>query len=329
MKTIITLGSRLSGSSAVFDYLNGREDIIDPLMGEELLIIQSPYGILSFLSTAYEAFHPLIASEALDKLEWFLDKAGYRTREFKCGYNMKQNIPHYHEKVKRYIRSITSINYYHKNAYAVFMKHSWWKCVAIDIAGRLFTTKFKAQPQRLPVSKDLYLTATRDFTTSLFEECVSEYPNAIGLIIHQAGSYFCPEKSLEIFKNAYIIVISRDPRDQFIEWKQSNVLGMKPDVNTYIQWYKIAMSYDDIKNKDDNNPRIKRIRFEDFVLNHEYEKEQLCCFLGLDPNIQSNYDPKKSAKNIGKYKRGSHEGLLTENEKMIIESELPQYLFNN
>ena len=44
-KYIIVLGTTFSGSRAVFDYLNGRGDLYDPLFGEEYLLSCEVYSI--------------------------------------------------------------------------------------------------------------------------------------------------------------------------------------------------------------------------------------------------------------------------------------------
>ena len=46
-KFIITLGTFYSGAGAVHDFLTGRDDSYDPLNGEEYLLPQVPYGIMS------------------------------------------------------------------------------------------------------------------------------------------------------------------------------------------------------------------------------------------------------------------------------------------
>jgi len=320
MKTIIILGSNYSGSSAIFDYLSGRNDILDPFRSKELFIVESPYGILPFMSTVYDAIYPPVATEALDKLEWMLNRAANPYRSYRgctCGYDLNNVIPKYQEKVQKYIESITEVHYTFRNQHFMLIK-PWWKCLITSIA-ELFSSSNTVSQQRLPVSKERFLAATKEFLHSLSEETSQKNPDAKGMVIDQAGSYWCPEKSLEIFNNAYVIKVSRDPRDQFISFRVST--GMK-DVNTFVQWYKTIWAYDSIQT-DRQDPHIKRIRFEDFVRDHEREREQLCSFLEIDPTVQSSYQPELSAKRIGKYK---NKNLLSTTEKKFIEDELEDYI---
>jgi len=317
MKTIIILGSNYSGSSAIFDYLSGRNDILDPFKSKELFIVESPYGILPFMSTVYDAIYPPVATEALDKLEWMLNRAAYPYRGFTCGYDLNNAIPKYQEKVQKYIESITEVHYTFRNQHFMLIK-PWWKCLITSIA-ELFSLSNNFPQQRLPVSKEQFLAATKEFLHSLSEEIIQDNPDATGMVIEQAGSYWCPEKSLEIFNNAYVIKVSRDPRDQYISFRVST--GMK-DVKTFVHWYKNIMAYDSIQT-DRQDPHIKRIRFEDFVRDHECEREQLCSFLKIDPTVQSSYQPERSVKRIGKYK---NKNLLSTTEIKFIEDELEDYI---
>jgi hypothetical protein len=46
-KFVITLGTFYSGAGAVYDFFSDRNDSHDPLNGEEYLLPQVPYGIMS------------------------------------------------------------------------------------------------------------------------------------------------------------------------------------------------------------------------------------------------------------------------------------------
>ncbi|WP_253489412.1 sulfotransferase [Methanocalculus alkaliphilus] len=316
---IIVLGSNKSGSSAVFDYLAGRADIADPLQGQELSIMQNPYGILSFISAVYESYYPTIGAELLDKLEWMLYRAGYPRRGYTCGYGLKNIIPDYNHKVKKYINEITDIQY--PFAYQHYMLNaSKLRILKTIILESILKNKITTC-QRIPVSKEQFITITKDFLLSLLEHRIYVSDTIRGVIINQAGSYWCPEKSLDLFHNPRLIVVSRDPRDQFAELKVKKGLT---DVKTFVSWYKSIMALKSINYGCTNyNTNIIYIQFEDFVLKHEQERERLCSFLGIETDVISTFQPGISAKNIGKYHRE-----LSVAEYKYIEKHLESYIVN-
>lgn len=313
--SIIVLGSNYSGSGAVFDYLAGRGDILDPLDGKELNIIHNPYGILPFISTVYDSFYPTVAAEALDKLEWILKQGGYPKRGYNCGYNLEKYIPDYQIKIQHYINNITEVRYPFRSQHFI-LNQPRWKCLVITLAERIFQRRYTSI-QRLPVSKERFLSATSDFLFSLIQERIEKHPDAKGSILNQAGSYWCPEKSLEIFKNPRVIIVSRDPRDQFVSLKKKKGLT---DVKIFVQWYLSVMKHNSDE-QDHFSSNIIKIQYEDFVLNHDLEKGRLCSFLNIDPTVPSDYRSDHSARNIGKYN-----DALSNYEIQYIEDNLKDYI---
>ena len=53
---IIVLGTTFSGSGAVFDYLNGRGDLYEPLFGQEYLLPILPNGLMTLEAISDKAF---------------------------------------------------------------------------------------------------------------------------------------------------------------------------------------------------------------------------------------------------------------------------------
>ena len=64
-KYIIILGTTGSGSGAVFDYLNGRDDLYNPLVDQEYPLPMLPNGLMSLEAISGNAFDPAITEYAL------------------------------------------------------------------------------------------------------------------------------------------------------------------------------------------------------------------------------------------------------------------------
>jgi len=306
-KDIIVLGSGFSGSGAVFDYLAGRRDIADPLRGTEMNILQMPHGIFSFESAVYDSFFPPVATEFLNRLEWVLTRAAYPRGVLTRGSYLEAFIPEYRSFVKTYIDSITQIKYPF-NYYYFFLGWPRWKCLCRNVVEHL-TGKVTVNAQRAPVSRGEFHRLTRSFLKTLVNNASDSVSGTEGVVLDQAGSYWCPERSLAFFDDPYVIKVARDPRDQFVELKRFK--GMK-DVETFVDWYNTMMGFD--RGSVSSYPeRVLLVNFEDFVLDHEEEKGRLCAFLGIDSDVESEYSTSASVSNVGIYKN-----ILTDYEKNYI-----------
>lgn len=313
--TISVLGAQYSGSGAVFEYLSGRPDVCDPLRGKEVSIVQSPYGILSFYLTVYKSFYPVAASESLSRLEWLLRKADRPKRGAFQGYNLGAFVPHYQQKVSRYLEQIVAVEYQFRSQFHWLNK----KPVRSYFETRFDRLRRQARfhVESLPVSEDAFVKATREFLASLGEEVIQENIHSAAILYNQAGSYWCPELSALLLPHVRgIITVSRDPRDQFAELKVNKGIT---DVNTFIMWHQQTFNK---RNRTANvrDSTVYDVRFEDFVRDHENQVKRLCAFLEIDCSLQSSYEPALSKKNIGKYRE-----QLTDFEIKTIERSLTDF----
>jgi len=315
--TIVVLGSGYSGSGAVFDYLAGRSDIHDPFNGVELPIIQNPYGIIHFQTSVYESYYPPLGSEALSQLELFLKKADRDSRGVRRGYGLGKVINNYQNRVDAYINSITDMEFPFVNQF-FFVKLGVLELLREKIK-HAFIQKKKAFLQRIPVSQDIFIRETRFFITELTRDGLENNNNVRGVVLNQAGSYWCPEKILPLYNNPRIILVNRDPRDQFAELKEKKGLD---DVSTFVNWYKGVMKMRSAAYLS-LSEQIIEIQFECFVLEHNYETEKLNGFLGLETERESTYQPYLSKPNIGKFNKE-----LTKSEVQHIENSLSEYLYS-
>ena len=71
---IIVLGTTFSGSGAVFDYLNGRGDLYEPLCGQEYLLPILPDGLMTLEAISDKAFDPATTEHALIQFENIANK---------------------------------------------------------------------------------------------------------------------------------------------------------------------------------------------------------------------------------------------------------------
>ena len=169
----------------------------------------------------------------------------------------------------------------------------------------------KIPQTRLLVSQNKFVTATKKLHDKIFKVVAESRP----VLLNQAGSGWNPIESTKYFSNRRIVLVNRDPRDQFLEIKQYKKANSVLD---FIDWYK-DMRQRLKKIKDDN---LIQIQFEDFVYNNDKMVNILCDHISISSEVFSKYQPDLSKINIGKYKKS-----LTHEELNIIEHHLSEYIY--
>jgi len=164
---------------------------------------------------------------------------------------------------------------------------------------------------RLLVSQEDLILAAQKLHNKLFQKNSGKRP----ILLNQAGSGWNPIESTKYFLNRKVILVTRDPRDQFAELKQFRKII---SVDGFIDWYKELQR----RLKEINNPNILFLSFEDFVNKNEKMVSVLCEHFSITSNILSSYDPNLSKKNIEKYQK-----ILSKKEIDTIESSLSEYIY--
>jgi hypothetical protein len=99
---------------------------------------------------------------------------------------------------------------------------------------------------------------------------------------------------LSILDTAKLIVVDRDPRDQYIDltlkqeldpiMKRESWRGPPDDlVKDFIRWYRIR--HEMFHRGSRSSERLLVIKFEDLVLKYETTVQSICAFLGCDPSL--------------------------------------------
>ena len=90
------------------------------------------------------------------------------------------------------------------------------------------------------------------------------------------------------------------------------------NIKLFIKWYKNLMKF--VENNK-NSKEIINIKYENFLINHQFEAKRLLKFLNLKPTKQSNFNLQNSKINIFKAEKN-----LTKKELRLIEKKLKKYL---
>ena len=308
---IIVLGTNYSGSGVVYDYLSGRGDLNDPLQGTEYQLPQMPNGLMTLEAASKNAFHPGTIDFVLTNFEKTCKKLAATKKYWRYGKGYSSKLPIFELEIKKFVEEICSAHF--------SMQLHWHELINTQSPVLYFIKKLKnrisinktAPKTRLLVSQNNFIVAAQKFHNKLFKREFANNP----ILLNQAGSGWNPIESTKYFLNRKIILVTRDPRDQFAELKQFKKAN---GVEDFVNWYKELQR----RLEEIDNPDILILRFEDFVKNYNKNINILCQYISLDPNITSNYDVNFSKNNIGKYQQ-----QLEKKEIDLIESNLSEYIY--
>ncbi len=308
-KYIIVLGTTFSGSRAVFDYLIGRGDINDPLGGQEYLLPILPNGLMALESVSDKSFDPATAEYVLREFKSIADKLiNYWTKMSK-DKNLIKKIPFYKKLIEEFINDVSIADFPMRLLWREELLRSPFEIFVEKIQRRIGFKK-KVSQTRLIKSKEELVIAAQKMHDKMFRSNEDDRP----ALLDQGGSGWNPIESTKYFLDCKIVLVTRDPRDQFAEIKYYK---NGTSVNGFVDWYKEMQR----RLKKINDPKVLIISFEDFVLKNKKFTEVLCNHLSLSLDNLSNYKPDISKKNIAKFKQ-----YISLEELKIIENNLGEYI---
>ncbi len=309
-KYIIVLGTTYSGSGAIFDYLNGRNDLYNPLVDQEYPLPMLPNGLMTLEAISGKAFDPAITEHALIQFKFIANQLiNYLSKTTKDN-DLKKRIPFFKKAIGEFIKDIS---------FGDFPMRLFWRALMetpeqyiLDRLIKRIGFKKKDPNSRLIVSQKDLIIAAQTLHDNMFYSCSNNRP----VLLDQGGSGWNPTESTKYFEDHKIILVTRDPRDQFAELKQYKKAG---SVDGFMEWFGEMQK----RLKLINDPNILIVKFEEFVLDNDKSIKKLCEHVSISPNIKSTYQPDLSKKNISKFSN-----LVLQNEIEKIERNFKEYTFN-
>ena len=307
---IIVLGTTYSGSGAIFDYLSKRGDLHDPLNGQEYQLPQVPHGLMELESAAGKAFHPAISTAALNNFEHTVKKLARSSNIWRYGKAYKNSVPFFESSVKEFVNEICAANFVMQLDWFKFNQNPI-KYIFNKTLNRIGFNEVTSET-RILVSREKLVKAAQKLHDKIFKQNSGGLPT----LLNQAGSGWNSIESTKYFLKHKVLVVTRDPRDQFAEIKKYKKVQ---SVEGFVNWFKEMQSRLNLISNND----ILQISFENFVLKNSLMVNLLCDHLLINKDVNSNYEPNLSKKNIGIYKK-----ILNQKEINIIESNLSEFFFD-
>lgn len=344
MKKIVDVsGFGHSGKTAISDYLKSHPSVFGFPNYVEFELFRVPNGLIDLYFNLYES--------------WNLIRSRVRVNEFKKLSHRIGRVQKRSDPFSYFLASGHGYNQYFNNKFIEIsdafveklilktQKNTFWPYQNLLVSPiNLFLNKFKTKFFNKLVSADLiytdrnaFLEIVHEYLQLLFHEATNEQHTHI--LLNNAFDPFYPTPCLDMIGEGYSIIVDRDPRDIYAsqikpedmyipvyeQTKTANQIRQSftgfNDIEYFIFRYKTLQK--NIRHNEDK--RILRIKYEDFVLKHQQFAPIVTNFVGLDNSNHSEkglFDLEVSKKNIGIWKKYDHIPEIQQ-----IEKELAAYCY--
>lgn len=315
MKKLIVIGTGWSGSGAVFEYLAGREqDIAAPFGEAEFRLIADPGGLFLLHSTLNNCFSVHNADNAIKEFLRLCTDLNRRL-SFQQSYIPIKMAEHF-------IQDITAIRYKGAPIYEVQRLGRLKKFIYVLLRDYIHKMQGKTSqlfPMYYPVDTKNFVDRSIQFIDEIVKYNISDKKQYDFCVINHGGSFWNPVTSTQFYGQRNTLIVTRDPRDIFVEMKKRGNAYPSFDVEVFCNWYQDMFSRVNVNEHNDES--VIMIRFEEFVHNFAEEKIRIDTRIGLNHDTASSYKPEESKKNIGKFRNE-----LTKKEINTIENKLSKFI---
>lgn len=323
MKKIIDVsGFGHSGKSAVSEFLSDHEDFFSFPVNVEFELFRVSGGILDLYYSIYHNWNLIRTRKTLQNFQKLITRIGT--------IQQKNNLP------SIWTSSGHSYNQYFNNRFIelselylkkliVLEQETFWPYEKLYLPQfKLFFEKFRGKffndvlmRKVFYTDRNIFLQETSNYIHSLFNEIEDKCSSNI--ILNNAFEPFNPSACLEMVQNSYSIIVDRDPRDIYAsllgvgsgyvpDFEKDKIFDeLKKKIVGFRSIDEFILRYKTIKKNVElvDNPRILKLKYEEFIFSHNESKERIYQFLNIrKPNkkTQLKFDPEISKKNIGLWK---------------------------
>jgi hypothetical protein len=317
MQTIVTIGSGYSGSSALFDFLKISQLFYDPFNNKEFSLMYDPGGIKDIEQSIRFNFTPNKNTYLFNQFKKNIEYYVSSEKNFKPGQNLYLENYNLEKILLNYLNSISSVIY---EAESNLLKYNNSR---IDILKKkIFKFLFKKKIKK----KMILFCELNEFlnkTQNLFHELLLSNNNKKDIIIDQGGTIWNPISTTKYYINPKIIIVNRDPRDIFSEFKEKTASSFPGnDVEIFCHWFKNIKNK--INKKEYTYSNLLIVNFEDLIFDNENCTKIISNFTNVNlDNSKKNFNFDRSKKNILRYRNN-----LKNFEIKKIEDLLSEYLYN-
>jgi len=332
-----------SGKSAVVDLLREVDGIYVPEYWFEFDIIRIPNGLLDLRHRLVSDWSPIRAHYAVHAFLDTVEMLG-RNPEWWDLVGLSRSTARYDRRFageftrcsRDFALSFVRARYFaewYDDPHEARLVHLWRKVL------RKLGMRMRLRREVMIADGDQFDAKARNYLDGLYAGIVA--PGTDRVILNNGLEPYNPVPGLDMLAGAHQIVVTRDPRDVYVSglnhhrvaaadraFLASDNDGLNKgflatdDLAIFVERFRTYHRH----LYAGNDPRILRLRFEDFLLDHEIARARAFAFLGLDPKRHAragqHLQPAVSAKNVGLWKHYSRR-----DEIEYIADALPELLY--
>ena len=321
-KTINTVGTGYSGSSAIYEFLQKTNLFYDPFPNSQFSISYDPGGLIDLEFVIKNQFtinkSKLAHDKFLELIKFYCDQ--------KSKFNISKDLIKYNKDLNyllnKFLNNIINLEYYGETTLINFQSNIYEK-LKFKIYDYLYKFKKEKRKNRNKLFLFCNINVFENEVKKLFSE-IFEKNNLQNkdVILEQAGTIFNPKSSLKYFNNPYNLCVLRDPRDIYTELKRKGFKFPGYNVEIFCDWYDNICSKINLDEKSEKE--VLFLNFEDFALNKQETINKIFDHIQLE-RIEINkidFDFRRCENNINLYKNE-----LVKSEVEYIEKKLKKYLY--
>ncbi len=296
-KVFLIAGYGFTGSGAVHDLMKEFEG--HHCLKSEFRILGGPDGLLDLENALVDCWSPWRSDLAVKRFKKLVHVLGRKRKGLLAlpGKNFNEKVAgNFSYLSENFINDIVSLRY----------RGKWsgrkWELSSMEwILYRLRKNILGKKPDfqiDIAAPGEEFLTLAKKYLAGLLSDSFRDRKENTDAVILDLASYHCrPDRMLNYFDNAKMVIVDRDPRDNFVEVKRS--IMKNASVEDFILWYRLMRS----QNSYYENDKVLKINFEDIVLNYETSLDKIISHLEIDPAVHREkgkyFKPDLSEENIG------------------------------
>jgi hypothetical protein len=307
-KCVSVTGYGYTGSGAVVDLL--REFRGYSNFGYEFRLLRDPDGIAwldAILQNAWSDYNSDIAIKRFRKFTSALARKKGLFRKFGRDYNIRCNGK-FNEITDKYINDLSQLSFRGYCKLHHEYDASWKKTISRKIKEFLGLDFNENIVVTTPETE--FCSITKEYLNNIFSAYDPE--NVYNSIILDHG--IPPYKSENYFKYFYdckMILIDRDPRDNFMEALHAPLASFMPkSVDQFIEWYRMLR----VNATVGEHENILKLRFEDLIYDYDETVGRILEFLneGAATHVlpRSFFKPELSKKNVRLWERHKNQSEI-------------------
>lgn len=339
-KIIDISGYGFTGKTIINDFLKNSDKVFSPPNSFEFELFRVHGGLLDLYFSIYESWSVVRSSKKINNFRNLIYRIGHKRSILKPNSYFASGHCYDDFFNQRFI----PLSEKFLEEIVIQKRKKFWPYENLSNSKlELLVNKLKRVLLGMPpfqnvnyCDRNSFLKNVNNYIQELYNEVCNESHSHI--ILNNSFEPYNPLPCLEMIKNSKSIIVDRDPRDIYASLIDTNKSFLSSHENKKtIKYIKSTSNYDDINlfiknykilrenSAENNDKRILKVAFEDFVLQNKEISNRLSQFLEIEtPAYLSNLQISNSKKNVGIWKQYSHR-----NEIKFIEKELKPFCYKN